>query len=212
MNVSKVLMCFLFALVSLSAHAEGELQDPAVDESQNLELKKLEKELQAVLISGYANAHPRVQDLKKQIDTLKRKQAIRGGLSGEGSPFATLQSAARTAFWRNPEWVELLGLTTDQQNKMDETFQQFRLKLIDNKAVLDKEEIILEPMLKSDVFVSGNESKVLMQIDRIAEARAELEKTNSRMILSLLKVLTPEQWSKLPVGNPKPAAVRSTKQ
>src|SRR5215813_9755675 len=42
-----------------------------------------------------------------------------------------LQLNFRGTFWRDPEYVASLGLTNDQQKKMEETFRQYRLKLID---------------------------------------------------------------------------------
>jgi len=45
--------------------------------------------------------------------------------------------------------------------------------------------------------VQPDESKVLAQINRIAQASAELEKTNGRMLLGFRGVLTQEQWKKL---------------
>ena len=40
-------------------------------------------------------------------------------------------------------------------------------------------------------------NKVLSQIDHTAQARAELEKANARMLLGIRGVLTPDQWTKL---------------
>jgi protein CpxP len=77
---------------------------------------------------------------------------------------------------------------------MDDIFQQHRLKLIDLNASLEKEEAILEPLVGAD---QPDDNKVLPQIDRVAQARAELEKANSRMLWSVRRVLTPEQWKKL---------------
>jgi hypothetical protein len=39
--------------------------------------------------------------------------------------------------------------------------------------------------------------KVLAQIDKLVQARADLEKANARMLLGVRAVLTPEQWTKL---------------
>ena len=103
-----------------------------------------------------------------------------GGLSG--------------TWWRNRNNIALLSLTEEQQQKMDDVFQQFRIKLIDLKATLEKEEAILEPLMKAERL---DEIKVGMQIDKVADARAELEKGNSRMLLGIRVVLTPEQWDKL---------------
>jgi Spy/CpxP family protein refolding chaperone len=95
--------------------------------------------------------------------------------------------------------VQKLGLTTDQQKQIDALFQQSRVKLIDLNASLQKEEAILDPMLDAD---RPDEAKVLVQIDRIAQARAELEKANARMLLGFRGVLNPEQWKKLQADAP----------
>ncbi len=99
--------------------------------------------------------------------------------------------------------AQKLGLTADQQKKMDEIFQQHRLKLIDLNASLQKEEAILEPLVESD---QPEESKIATQIDRVAQARAELEKANARMLLGIRRVLNPDQWKKLQVGVSQPPA------
>ncbi len=97
-------------------------------------------------------------------------------------------------WWSDPALVDRLGLTADQQKRIDAQFQQSRLKLIDLSASLQKEEAILEPLLEAD---PPEESKILLQIDRIAQARAELEKANARMLLGFRAVLSQDQWKKL---------------
>lgn len=97
-------------------------------------------------------------------------------------------------FWRNTSTAQSLGLTTEQQQKMDDIFQQHRLRLIDLNAALEKEEVTLEPLVADDTL---DDAKITAQIDRVAQARAELEKANGRMLLGIRKVLTPEQWRRL---------------
>jgi len=97
-------------------------------------------------------------------------------------------------WWTDPQVVQQLGLTDDQQSRIEDVFQKNRLKLIDLSASVQKEEAILEPLLAAD---RPDESKVLAQIDRIAQARGELEKANARMLLGFRGVLTQEQWKKL---------------
>jgi Spy/CpxP family protein refolding chaperone len=108
-------------------------------------------------------------------------------------PLAALQVAPGT-WWNNPEMVTRLGLTKEQQKKMDDIFQQFRLTLIDMNAALSKEELIMDPLIAAERL---DEVKILAQIDRIAQARAELEKANSRMLLAIRQSLTMEQWTKI---------------
>jgi hypothetical protein len=97
-------------------------------------------------------------------------------------------------WWKNPDLVQKLTLTADQQKKMDDIFQQARLQLIDLKANVEKQEVLLEPMLSAN---PPDTNKVLAQIDAVASARAELEKANARMLLSIRGVLSADQWTKL---------------
>ena len=147
-----------------------------------------------------------LKELKEKI----QKQSAADALHFKGgtlSPLTSLQATVKGTFWRNPEWIKLLDLSTDQQKKMDDVFQQYRLKLIDLNASLQKEEVILEPLLAGGRPAPEAQAKILTQIDRIADARAELEKANSRMLVGILQMLNAEQWSKLPVPSKKSGVV-----
>jgi len=52
----------------------------------------------------------------------------------------------------------------------------------------------MEPMLAAN---PPDTNKILAQIDQAAQARAELEKANAKMLLGIRNVLTPDQWTKL---------------
>ncbi len=108
-----------------------------------------------------------------------------------------LQTDLPDRWWKNPATSQSLGLTADQQKKMDDVFQQYRLKLIDLNAALEKEEISLDPLVSAEPL---DESKITTQIDRVAQARAEHEKANGRMLLGIRKMLTQDQWNKLQKG------------
>jgi Spy/CpxP family protein refolding chaperone len=97
-------------------------------------------------------------------------------------------------WWKNPDIIQKLTITPDQQKRMDDIFQQSRIQLIDLKANVEKQEVLLEPMLAVN---PPDTNKVLAQIDKAAQARAELEKANARMLLGIRTVLTPDQWTKL---------------
>jgi Spy/CpxP family protein refolding chaperone len=104
-------------------------------------------------------------------------------------------------WWNNPEMVQKLSLTSDQQKKMDDIFQQNRLRLIDLNANTQREEVTMEPLMAAD---TPDEPKILAQIDKIAQARAELEKANARFLLGIRRILTQEQWKKLRAEMPRP--------
>jgi Spy/CpxP family protein refolding chaperone len=97
-------------------------------------------------------------------------------------------------WWNNPNVVDKLKLTDSQRKAMDDTLQQHKETLVDLRGSLQKAELELEPMMKDD---QPNESQILAQIDKIAQARAELEKANARFLLAIRSKLTPEQWKQM---------------
>ena len=53
-----------------------------------------------------------------------------------------------------------------------------------------------------------DEPKILAQIDKVAQARAELEKANARFLLGIRRVLTQDQWKKLQAETSHPEGGR----
>jgi Spy/CpxP family protein refolding chaperone len=97
-------------------------------------------------------------------------------------------------FWNNPKVVERLKLTDVQCKEFEEIFMQHREKLIDLRANLAKTELALEPLVRDE---QPNETKILAQIDKVAQARAELEKANAAYLLAIRGKLTAEQWTQV---------------
>ena len=97
-------------------------------------------------------------------------------------------------WWDRPEMVNRLNLTAGQRHKMNDIFQQSRVKLRELHDALDKGEGSLEPLMRANQV---DDSKVLPLIDHIAQARAELERGEARLLLAFRHVLTAEQWDLL---------------
>jgi Spy/CpxP family protein refolding chaperone len=97
-------------------------------------------------------------------------------------------------WWHGASYVQALGLTADQQKKMDEVLHESRLRLIPLEAALKVQEMIMEPLMAAEQL---DEAKIVAQIDRVAQARADLERANARMLLGIRQVLTLEQWMRL---------------
>jgi len=97
-------------------------------------------------------------------------------------------------WWKNPAIVTKLTLTADQTKKMDDIFQASRIRLVDLHAAVEKQDLMLQPMLSANPV---DQVKTLAQIDKVAQARADLEKENAKMLLGIRGVLTPDQWTKL---------------
>jgi Spy/CpxP family protein refolding chaperone len=119
-----------------------------------------------------------------------------GGFGGHRPPFERAFGARgdQGRWWNNPKMVEELKLTDAQRKSMDDILLSHREKLIDLKASLEKAELSLEPLMKED---QPNEAGILAGIDRVAQARAELEKANARFLLAIRGKLTPDQWKQL---------------
>lgn len=122
------------------------------------------------------------------------------GPEGPGAPGGMhLQLGPPGRWWNDTNIAQRVGLSPEQVKKMDDIFTANRLKLIDRMAAVQKEETIMEPLVAAD---PPDENKVLSQIDKVAQARAELEKANARMLLELRGQLNHEQWVKLQSERP----------
>jgi Spy/CpxP family protein refolding chaperone len=97
-------------------------------------------------------------------------------------------------WWNNPKVVERLKLTDEQRKAFDGILLEHRKTLIDLRANVEKAELEMEPLMSAD---QPNEGKILAQIDKVAQARAELEKANARFLLAIRNKLTPEQWKQI---------------
>ncbi len=116
----------------------------------------------------------------------------RGMMAGGG--MGSLHIGPPGMWWKNPGIVSKLTLTADQTKKMDDIFQASRLRLVDLHANVEKQDLMLQPMLSANPV---DQVKTLAQIDKVAQARADLEKENAKMLLGIRGVLTPDQWTKL---------------
>jgi Spy/CpxP family protein refolding chaperone len=111
------------------------------------------------------------------------------GFHGQG-----LGILPRGTFWRNPDTVKAISLSADQQKQMDSIFLENRTQLIQMRASLEEEQLKLEPLLKANPL---DQSAAFAEISRIADMRANLEKADARMLLSLRGVLNADQWTRL---------------
>jgi Spy/CpxP family protein refolding chaperone len=108
------------------------------------------------------------------------------GMGPHHGPFGT--------WWKNSEVVKELQLTDAQVKQIEQTFLDYRLKLIDLRADVERQETKLQPLLEAD---QPNEHEVSSQVDLVVAARGKLEKTNTMMMLAIRRVLSVDQWKKL---------------
>jgi Spy/CpxP family protein refolding chaperone len=97
-------------------------------------------------------------------------------------------------FWNNSEIATKINLTDQQKQQLETTFTNFRLKLIDQRAAVEREEVKLEPLVQADKL---DEGAITRQIDALISARGQLERTTAMMGVDIRKVLSTEQWKQL---------------
>jgi protein CpxP len=132
-----------------------------------------------------------------------------GSGQGWGSHRAPLERALGSGpsgrWWNDPAMVEKLSLSDDQRKSMDAILLEHREKLVDMHASVEKAEIAMEPLMSAD---QPSEQLILAQIDKIAQARAELEKANARFLLAIRAKLNPDQWKQLQAARAERHQVR----
>lgn len=101
-------------------------------------------------------------------------------------------------WWDSPIAGDL-NLSEDQKKQIRSIVQDYRDRLIDQRAALEKAEWQF-----ADLFAeqSPNPARVDTVIEQLAAARTELTRTMSRMTLRLRGVLTPEQFQELQKRRP----------
>jgi protein CpxP len=116
------------------------------------------------------------------------------GMGPHRPPMERAMRGEHARWWNSPETAEKYKLSDSQRKAMDDIYQQHRVSLVDLHGTLEKAELAMEPMMRAD---QPDESKILAQIDQVAQARAELEKANARMLFEIRRQLTPEQWKQI---------------
>jgi len=130
--------------------------------------------------------------------TIQAGPAMQAGPGMEGrvirGPGMVYRVSGPGKWWKDSDLMKKIGVSEDQIRIIEKIFQDHRLQLIDLHADLEKQEAILEPLVEAD---QPEEAQVVAQIDKVAQARAKLEKSDALMLLAIRRVLTVDQWKKL---------------
>lgn len=118
---------------------------------------------------------------------------------GPGGPEGRLLPPG--TWWRNQDVVSRIGLSADQQKRIDGIFLESRVQLIHMHASLEEDQLRLDGALQATPF---NQNEALAQSNKVADMRADLEKANAKMLLTIRGVLTADQWTKLQAAGPGP--------
>ncbi len=114
--------------------------------------------------------------------------------SASSSMRGGLQLGPPGRWWDDKKFAKSLGLNSDQQRRMDGVFSQNRDALLSRYESLQRAEMRLEALTHTD---KPSEAALFSEIDHVAQARADLEKVNTHMLLQLRDEMTGDQLNKL---------------
>ena len=97
-------------------------------------------------------------------------------------------------WWKNSQIVKQLQLKESQVAQIEQIFMSHQNRLLSANVELKKCELQLKMLMQAEPIQDAQAQKA---IEQIAVARAELEKANASMMLSIRKTLSKEQWNKL---------------
>ena len=114
------------------------------------------------------------------------------GPGGENRPGLQLGPPGR--WWDDRATAKSLRLSPEQQTRMDAIFEQNRGTLLARFEAVQQAEAQMEELSRSP---APDEAALFAQIDRVAQARAELEKANTHLLLQLRGEMDAGQIKKL---------------
>ena len=125
-----------------------------------------------------AGPPPNVRDQGGAVSTM------RGGL----------QLGPPGRWWDDKHFAKQLHLSGDQQRHMDTIFEQNRAVLLKRFEGLQQEEQKMEGLTHAKTL---DENALFAQIDRVAQARADLEKANTHLLFQIRNEMDADQISRL---------------
>jgi Spy/CpxP family protein refolding chaperone len=97
-------------------------------------------------------------------------------------------------WWDDKHFAKTLHLRPEQQKRMDGLFDENRTNLVGRYEALQQEESKMEALSHGQTL---DETALFGQIDRVAQARAELEKAKTHLMLQVRKEMTADQIERL---------------
>jgi Spy/CpxP family protein refolding chaperone len=97
-------------------------------------------------------------------------------------------------WWKNSDVVSKLNLTDAQVKQLEDTFYQHKVKLIDERAAMEKADLNLRTLMDAD---NPDQNQVMSAVDQVLAARGRVEREVTMMLLDFRKVLSVQQWKEL---------------
>ena len=105
-----------------------------------------------------------------------------------------LQLGPPGRWWDDKHFAKTLRLRPEQKKRMDSLFDENRANLVSRYQALQQEESKMESLARGQTL---DESVLFAQIDRVSQARADLEKATTHLMLQIRKEMDADQIARL---------------
>jgi Spy/CpxP family protein refolding chaperone len=107
---------------------------------------------------------------------------------------AQMPEAPPGKWWKRPRIVQMLGLTAEQQAKLEDIFSRRRREFVDLKADVERRQIDVDELVtKKD----SDPRKTSAAVDALEQSRLKLRKAFTMMFLEQKDVLSAAQWQQI---------------
>jgi Spy/CpxP family protein refolding chaperone len=96
-------------------------------------------------------------------------------------------------WWDDKHYAKALHLRPEQQKRMDGLFDENRANLVSRYQTLQQEELKMETLSRAQTL---DEGALFAQIDRVEQARADLQKANTHLMLQVRNEMDTDQISR----------------
>ena len=97
-------------------------------------------------------------------------------------------------WWRRPELIQVLNLSGEQQDRLENVFRNAADELIDVRGEVEKQTIALRAALDRSQL---DREQVLRVSQRLNDARSRLFQRELMMLVDMRAVLTDAQWERM---------------
>jgi len=110
------------------------------------------------------------------------------------APLAMGQSMPSGKWWKDPEFIKALGLTSRDDKKLDKLFVKYRRRMIDLTNQVEKEQFEYQYLMEAPNL---DEAAVNRQLQKLEKARTELYAEKNRFVVEVRKILGRDRFQKL---------------
>ena len=110
------------------------------------------------------------------------------------APLAMGQTMPSGKWWKDPEFIKALRLTSDDDKKLDKLFVKYRRRMIDLANRVEKEQFEYQNLMEAPNL---DEAAVNRQLQKLEEARTELYAEKNRFVVEVRKILGRDRFQKL---------------